>query len=289
MKGSPPIAYKNQGENLHLIIALVETTKLVLHEETIPQMLNNLSKRINKDGVLRDPVIVDLNTFVVLDGMHRVTSLLNLNCRFTGVCLVDYQNPNITVDRWCRAIKGSDLKDIVKEMETSEFQIHPSKEKFSIHKENKIQIVTKNLTYNILSHRLGMLSAFHLLSEIERWARNRRYEVTYVTEKEGRSKLAKEEIEAMICPPKLEKHQVLNVARSGRVFTFKTTRHIIPARPLGVNIPLSILKNNNITVKEANKQLSMILSSRQLSHLPPGSKWRGRHYDEDIYVFKDKK
>ncbi len=82
------------------------TGRLLIHEETIPARIRSLSDRIKRDGVQSAPIFVDRGTYVVLDGMHRTAIMAELGCRFTCVCLVDYRDPRIKVQRWCRAIKG---------------------------------------------------------------------------------------------------------------------------------------------------------------------------------------
>jgi len=112
MSRSIPVAYSLNREGVRWDIALVDTDGLLLHEETIPEMLEALIRRIEGDGALRAPVIADRETLVVLDGMHRVKALKRLDCRFTCVCLVNYMDPEIRVERWCRTIhKPFDLNE----------------------------------------------------------------------------------------------------------------------------------------------------------------------------------
>jgi len=70
------------------------------------------------------------------------------------------------------------------------------------------------------------------------------------------------------------------------VFSYKATRHIIPARPLYVNAPLSLLKNDNRPLSEVNDELRLMLQKRHLTHVPAGSLLNGRRYEEDLYIFK---
>ena len=106
MSVSRPIAYIIEGNGLQLNIALIETEKLILHEEIIPESLERLRNNIKFDNIVHSPVIVDSNSLVILDGAHRVTALKSLGCRYTPVCLVDYYNQEIKLDRWCRTFRG---------------------------------------------------------------------------------------------------------------------------------------------------------------------------------------
>jgi len=89
-------------------------------------------------------------------------------------------------------------------------------------------------------------------------------------------------------PPKIEKHHIIDIAKAGKVFTFKATRHIISARPLRGDIPLSHLKDQDISVEEANRKLSELLKAKVLRRFSPGQVWWGRRYDEALYLFEDR-
>ena len=100
------IAFTIDHEGLRLDIALIETERLLIHEETIPHRLEQLRRKVERDGVQSNPILVDQNNLVVLDGTHRTAVMSDLGCRFTCVCLLDYFDPSINVQRWCRVISG---------------------------------------------------------------------------------------------------------------------------------------------------------------------------------------
>ena len=41
------------------------------HEETIPSHVQGIAAEMKKDGVQKDPIIIDQDSLTVLDGMHR--------------------------------------------------------------------------------------------------------------------------------------------------------------------------------------------------------------------------
>lgn len=67
-------SYKLARADVCLELSLVDIDKLHIHEEVIPTLVDHLAESIVKDGVLRHPVMVDRNSLVVLDGMHRVVA-----------------------------------------------------------------------------------------------------------------------------------------------------------------------------------------------------------------------
>jgi len=59
--------------------------------------LQELLETIWRDGVLRQPVIVDRASMVILDGHHRVSAMRRLGCPLIPAYLVDYSDPSIVV------------------------------------------------------------------------------------------------------------------------------------------------------------------------------------------------
>ena len=80
------------------------------------------------------------------------------------------------------------------------------------------------------------------------------------------------------------KEEVLKVSLSEKVFPHKMTRHVIPVRPLKVGVPLSLLEES---VQVADDKITEKLENGRVEHLPPGSIFEGREYEEELIVFKD--
>lgn len=70
------------------------------HEMVIECHLERLLAEIKKDGCIKDPIIADKNTLVILDGHHRFNALKRLGAKFCPVCLVDYASDKIKVGCW---------------------------------------------------------------------------------------------------------------------------------------------------------------------------------------------
>ena len=87
--------------------------KLKEHEEVSLDHLIQLKQEIEKDGFLKNPIIVDKNTNIILDGHHRFNSLKQLNCTKVLAYLVNYNSPEIKVRNWRRGEKVM-KKDVIK-------------------------------------------------------------------------------------------------------------------------------------------------------------------------------
>ena len=290
---SQPIAFSIPREGgMCLDLAFIGIDRLFLHEETIPQLLDALTKEIEKEGVLEDPVIVDRETLVVLDGMHRVKALRRLGCKLTPVCLVDYNSPEIMVERWCRTVKDSErLEALIQHVKTRGLKIKatPIDEAKGLLEAKKAVglLETREGDCVILSEgNMDVLSSFRAISEVEEELSAKGFKVGYETEQDAEKKLGRREVDGVILPPKIEKREVIEAAMRGEVFVPKATRHIIPARPLGVDVPLPLLRAEQLTQEEAEEACSKLLKGRAFRRIPPGSLWKGRRYDEELYIFR---
>ena len=266
MSTTPPVSYTIDGDGIHLDIALVEIDALLFHEETISGSLDALQEEIEGSGILKSPVIVGRASLVVLDGTHRVEALRNLGCRFMCVCLVDYMSPGIRVDRWCRVVSSP----IVIEEFSSRFVDLGviAGARGSLGEGAKLLMVEEGY-YEMVTHGEGIVSAFTSVASIESWLRQKGHSLRYETERDAVKMLERREVGFVLCPPAIEKHQILESVKSGRVFPSKATRHILPARPFGVDVPLELLRDDVISVEEANRRLSMMLEAKSLRRVPP--------------------
>ena len=81
---------------------------------------------------------------------------------------------------------------------------------------------------------------------------------------------------------------MLDVVINGMVFPPKATRHIVPARLVAVNVPLSLLMNREISLEEANMSLAKMINIKKVKRIEVGSLWTDRTSDEVLYVFSER-
>lgn len=77
--------------------ALLEATALLPHEQIEGERLVRLTRTISRDGYLRQPVLVDRSSLVILDGHHRVGALAILGYAIVPAYLVDYRGTRVRV------------------------------------------------------------------------------------------------------------------------------------------------------------------------------------------------
>jgi hypothetical protein len=276
---------------MNLYISILDISSLHLHEETIPELLNTLVETIRQDKVLKHPIIVDKRTLVVLDGMHRVAALERLDCKKIPVCLIDYKDPAVTVGCWYRTIKGKSLgKDLsaqIQHLGTSIEEVEKLDETLIGVSPIIAAIKKSDRSFLIRFPFRDLKEAYQIIGRFEERLRKGGFEIGYETETDALRKLEKHEVDAVLLTPKLTKEAVIETALSGEVFTYKATRHVIPARPLFLNVSLSLLREGEKSLDEVNRELKSMLEKKRLKKILAGSLLDGRRYEEDVYIFED--
>lgn len=278
--------FRIQHPKLTLKLSLEPVDRLHIHEEVIESALRRLVEEIRADRVVKHPVIVDEKTMVVLDGMHRVAALKELRCRLIPACLVDYDNPNILVSSWCRGIAGENLGRAVRLIEGLGLEVvgRPLEEAVGmLGREGVVAVVVSNQGCLTVHGDVGdVKDVYDEVKRMESALRSEGYRVEYLTEDDALRMARSGRLLASIVLPKVSKEAVRRVALRGEVFAHKTTRHVIPARPMFLNVPLDWLR---MGYEEANRLLYRNLSGRRVRRLPGGTVL-DRRYEEELYVFE---
>lgn len=77
-----------------------EVASLYPHEQTLAPNLKRLKEAMLNIGQLVDPIIVDRESHVVLDGNHRLKVLQVIECPLASCQMVDYASEQIQVGTW---------------------------------------------------------------------------------------------------------------------------------------------------------------------------------------------
>jgi len=91
---------RNILRELSCRLAILPMSILRPHESTDPRLVDELVEDIKLCGYLRKPVLVDLETLMIIDGHHRVEALRKLRCRNVPCLLVNYRSPKIAALSW---------------------------------------------------------------------------------------------------------------------------------------------------------------------------------------------
>jgi len=284
------VAYVVTNERLKLHIAILDINSLHLHEEIIPELVKQLVRSIKAEGCVRNPIIVDKESLVVLDGVHRVAALEELRIKRVPACLVDYNSPNIKVCSWYRTISASTPERIlthVKQTGSSVKKVEEFDENIVGVSPTVAAIKFGNQTFLVNSSFRSLKEAYKIIQRIEEHLKASGLRVKYETELDALRNLRERRVDAVLCPPRLSKKEIVEAAVSGQVFAYKATRHIIPARPMRLNVPLNLLRDEKRPLTEVNGELQRMLQKRHVKRVPSGSLLDGRRYEEELYIFEE--
>lgn len=275
---------------LELRLRLEELSKVRIHEGIIPELLEELASTIKSDGVAKHPVVIDSDTFVVLDGMHRVAALERLGCKYLPVCLVDYQSSGVKVACWYRTIEGhASVDELLAAIRAlgivlEEFQLERA-ERVLDAREASVVVRTMGKCYLAKGASGGIRESYALVKRIEGALVERGLGVSYETEGDAAREVQSGKAIAAILTPRATKEEVIEAALSSRVFAHKTTRHVLSARPMCMDVPLGWLKGEG-SLEEVNRMLIEHLSKRKVKRLPKGALFEERRYEEELWIFE---
>jgi hypothetical protein len=272
--------------SLILEVGLVNLQSLKLHEETLNAPLRSLVEDIKRSGVVKHPVIVDRDSLTVLDGMHRVQALRRINCVRALTCNVDYQSRDVALKFWYRTLNDVDVTLALKLLEEMRLPLQRGKldAKVLSSPDLVLALITRDDMYFSIKRGRKVEDAFDIVKILERRIQARGT-LSYYIEDEALKKALRGEVEAALAIPKLSKKDIVELAGKGYLLPPKTTRHVIPARPMGVNVPLSLLMDRRMETEEANAVLVEQLMKRQIVRMGPGATYENRFYEEELYVF----
>ncbi|MHA1828850.1 MAG: ParB N-terminal domain-containing protein [Candidatus Heimdallarchaeaceae archaeon] len=96
-----------------MALTIISLDKLKEHEEIEHEYLEKLKNQIQKDGVLKRPIVVDRNSKIILDGHFRYNTLKKLGYTKIPAYFVDYTSPDIIVGSW-KEKKVVTKEDVIK-------------------------------------------------------------------------------------------------------------------------------------------------------------------------------
>jgi hypothetical protein len=275
------------SSNLTFNISLVQIDTLKPHEEVIEPLVQSLADAMRIQGIVRDPLIVDQDKLVILDGMHRHVALKVLGCRFAPCCLVDYDNPLIKVGSWFRLFNVKDTESVAEKI-LSENMLSYTKQKMDTAGPDVAPcsvILTNSGTQYCLPRDTDPIELSRAAVALEKAMVRQGYHVDYLSETVALQNLKLGSVNFVIALPVFSKEQIRNFGVRGSLLPHKTTRHVMPSRPLRIDIPLKLLREKYGSQERADLELRNALSARRVETKLPGSVVDGRRYEEELLVF----
>ena len=288
-----------ETEHLRMELEIARVESLLLHERILQEVAERLILEFRNWTNLENPIIIEKNNLVI-DGNHRAFVFKKLKLRYIPVCRIDYFHQNAKLRYWFRRlgrIRALDLCRNIVENFRGEFDRVDNRE-----------VLKKILEENCLLWGVQQgdffawvkfgedivddaVSAYDMLERVQGELLKTGVRLDYVPcqyayDEDFCKTLSGEEI--IIWTPQITKEMVVDAARKEKIFAPKTTRHLIPARPLNVNVPTMWFKEN-LSLDEINKRFLHFLEGKEIRRLGPGQVINGRYYEEELFVFYDKR
>jgi hypothetical protein len=235
------------------VLHMLPSDKLIPHEDCDPRRTDRLCQRLRQEGILKNPPIVtsipETDQYVVLDGANRTLAFAAMHIPHIVAQLVSYDDPGVILDTWYHVVSGMDILDFEHEL-TKVTGLHL--ESCSLEEARRALDISESAAYIVcangvrkarntaghLRHDTGLLnklvSAYKGKADIFRASND-------VWEKQVPFY---PHITALVIFPRLTPTDIINAARFGERIPTGITRHVIPARALNINIPLTVLETD---------------------------------------------
>lgn len=275
------------SSGLNFQLSLIDINLLKPHEEVTETWVETIARGSQTQGFVRDPLIVDRDDLVILDGMHRFNSLKHLKCRFAPCCLVNYDSPLIRIGAWFRLFNVREPESIAEKVLKSG-ELNFTREKISpdqLAYTSRAIILADNGTQYFLPQSPNLVEVTRTAVKLEKAIVREGYHVDYLPEDIAIQNLKSSTVNLVISVPIFTKQQIREFGISGQLLPHKVTRHVMPSRPLRIDVPMKLLCEQDISEAEANRKFGDMLLARHVNRKPPGSVVDGRRYEEELLVF----
>lgn len=209
-----------------MTLVFIKIDDLKEHERIDPRHLLRLERLIKRDGVQRDPIIVDRKTRVVLDGHHRIEIFRRMRLKKIAAYQVDYlSDKSIEVKSWYPVLMAPAsiaMKILRISRHARAKRANPS-EIFLISKHGKFPLGESR--FRVMGRLLGTVNIHYSPSLLQ-----------------ARRLVRSSRAGAFIELPRVKKEEVMKRALRGAKLPPKTTRHIVPHRPTRIFLPLQTLR-----------------------------------------------
>ncbi|KAB8028625.1 ParB N-terminal domain-containing protein [Fluviispira multicolorata] len=100
---------------MNISLELIEIEEIIPHEDTDSLAIDILLSKIKSDGYWSNPIAIDKNTRIIMDGHHRVEVARKMGIRRIPCYLLSYEDNYISVVNW----KTNDIFEVKKILETA--------------------------------------------------------------------------------------------------------------------------------------------------------------------------
>jgi len=234
--------------SLELKLEVVPVESLLQHEATLPHIVDKLVLEFTNLAKLQNPIIIDENN-ILLDGNHRAFVFKKLHFKYISVCKINYFNKNVKLRYWYRLLKNIKnvdlLKKIIEDMNGSVTQVTDKKALTKVLENNSLNCgIQQGDYYASISFNKDIVndavSAYDFLEEIQNKLIKEGIKLKYIPDQYVHERKFYDELKddkVVIWTPQITKEMVVDAVKKGKIFAPRATRHLIPSRPINVNVP----------------------------------------------------
>jgi len=269
-----------------VVLRIVHSKDLIGQEEVDPSRVERLVRRLQSDGVLKNPPVVARagSQHVVLDGVTRVAALRKLGVRDVLVQIVDYDGPGIDLHSWCHVIAGMHGRELMTAVKS-----HGGLEvQYTDLLLARIALSRRRILCYVMLRDRGVVSVAGGASPEERVTLVNEVVGLYVRRAqvyrvmgENLDALLEEypDLSAVVVFPCYTCGEIMRTALNGAKLPMGVTRHAISGRALGLNVDLVML-DSDIPLEQKNLWLDNLIKSRIKNK-------RVRFYPEPVFRFDE--
>ena len=270
-------------------LRIVDTRRLVLHEESDPSRSERIAVRLAEEKVLGNPPIVasveGTSKLIVLDGANRVSAAFVLGLEALMVQVVDDDDPVVRLHRWHHLLlelDGESLLESVRRLPTAIVEKTAARTAGRALSGKRVACVVRPTgggTWRV-KPRPGVSAAAVMRGVTDIY--KRRTQIYRIAD-EQIDRLAEQtqaNVTAVILFPGFRKRDIVRFAlKEGEKLPPGITKHFIPNRALKVNLPLGVLKGTK-SLATRNRELAAWIERKSREK-------RIRAYPEPTVIFDE--
>ncbi|MBI2345740.1 MAG: hypothetical protein HYV03_02400 [Deltaproteobacteria bacterium] len=296
-------------------ITIAHLADCIAHEGVVPQWVERIAANIQEQGVLKNPIIVarpDGNQphsggeggtrralpgggatrvpVIVVDGMHRFAALRRLEIPDVVVYEIDYAAPTVLLEGWdalvfkpfsalpfLRRLAGAIGKGIQPTVAAS---IEAAQQAIDRRRALLAATDRRGRCHLLVSRASPTVEQLVRASELaDRALDAADLRPVYVPDSLSAGDFDTTKATGLVIRPHYTKAEIIKRTLARKLFPRKSTRHLIPGRPLRVDLPLTLLRAR-IGLAAKNRLLDEHLRWCYASD-------RIRYYPESVFIFAD--
>lgn len=272
----------------HLKLEIVETDRVILHEESDPHRVERLDGLITEATILRNPPIVaeaGNDMFVVLDGATRTTAIKQREIPHIAVQVVPYGSKSAEIGSWYHVLPKTQAEIVL-----SYVRQHPFSSEVVSVADARAKLQSGECCVGVTTSQDNALVLYAPPdAETADLAATLRHvvslyggagEIHRIVNEDLLDVVSKnEEGSGVVLFPTFTPAQIIQFATSKNVLPAGITRHLITGRALNVNVPIEILSSNKTTA-EKKTWLHSWITEKVMNK-------KARFYHESVFVFDD--